>query len=123
MQLTSPRQRQLARHDEPYHACLHEKKPAEVCTACSPELPTHNNLLFVFVAGFDDLFPTPWPAGSRVWSRREEKWALEEKEMEVAAEEERKNTQERQREMQRRMNPTTVQDFEVKSDRRSTWDA
>ena len=36
--------------------------------------------------------------------------------MEVTAEEERKKTQERQREMQRRMNPTTVQDFEVKAD-------
>lgn len=35
--------------------------------------------------------------------------------MEVTAEEERKKTQERQREMQRRMNPTTVQDFEVKA--------
>lgn len=36
--------------------------------------------------------------------------------MEVTAEEESKKTQERQREMQRRMNPTTVQDFEVKAD-------
>lgn len=33
--------------------------------------------------------------------------------MEVTAEEECKKTQERQREMQRRMNPTTVEDFEV----------
>lgn len=66
-------------------------------------------------ACFDDPPATPL-AGSRVWSRREEKWALEEKEMEVTAEEERKKTQERQREMQRRMNPTTVQDFEVKAD-------
>lgn len=41
--------------------------------------------------------------------------------MEVTAEEERKKTQERQREMQRRMNPTTVQDFEVKADGLKTW--
>lgn len=33
--------------------------------------------------------------------------------MEKVAEEEGKRTQERQREMQRRMNPSTVQDFEV----------
>lgn len=51
--------------------------------------------------------------GSRVWSRREEKWALEDKEMEEAAEQEAKKASERQREMQRRMNPGTVQDFEV----------
>lgn len=53
-------------------------------------------------------------ARSRVWSRREEKWAREEKETEAAAEEETKKTRQRQREMQRRMNPNTVQDFEVR---------
>lgn len=103
-------------------ACT-RKNPRKYVQHAPRTAKTQQPPLLVFVAGFDDLFPTPWPAGSRVWSRREEKWALEEKEMEVAAEEERKKTQERQREMQRRMNPTTVQDFEVKSDRRSTWDA
>lgn len=34
--------------------------------------------------------------------------------MQARAEEEDKKTQERQREMQRRMNPSTVQDFEVR---------
>ncbi|CAM9473998.1 unnamed protein product, partial [Ectocarpus fasciculatus] len=60
-------------------------------------------------------------ARSRVWCRREEKWALEDKEMEEVAEEEGKRTQERQREMQRRMNPSTVQDFEVLYNELDQW--
>ncbi|CAM9984480.1 unnamed protein product, partial [Pylaiella littoralis] len=60
-------------------------------------------------------------ARSRVWSRREEKWVQEEKEMDVVAEEERKKTQEREREMQRRMNPCTVQDFEILYNELDQW--
>lgn len=52
-------------------------------------------------------------ARSSVWSRREEKWAQEEKEMKTHAEEESIKARQRQREMQRRMNPSSVQDFEV----------
>ena len=52
-------------------------------------------------------------ARSRVWSRREEKWAHKEREMEASAEEERKKRNQRQREMQRRMDPSTAQDFEA----------
>lgn len=52
-------------------------------------------------------------ARSRVWALREGKWAQQEKEMEATAEEEGKKGRQRQREMQRRMNPSTIQDFEA----------
>lgn len=52
-------------------------------------------------------------ARNRVWSLREEKWAHKEKEMEALAEDESKKRSQRQREMQRRMDPSTAQDFEA----------
>lgn len=52
-------------------------------------------------------------ARSKVWLLRKEKWAQAEREMEETAAVEREKARRQEREMQRRMNPRTAQDFEV----------
>lgn len=54
-----------------------------------------------------------YSARNSVWSRREEKWLKEDEKTKVMAEAESKQARRNQREMERRMNPTSVQDFEV----------
>lgn len=51
-------------------------------------------------------------ARSKVWARRAERWARQEEEMEALLEQENTKAKQGKREMERRMNPNTVQDFE-----------
>lgn len=53
-------------------------------------------------------------ARNKVWTKRAERWARQEEEMETLLEEENRRARQGQREMQRRMNPSTAQDFEAR---------